>query len=74
MKNLAIDDKDIRKLSSDILDARSEQKKVELSRFKKEPRLSKTDIKLKSLPDLSKWQKKRLQAFSHKTIMLKQSV
>jgi len=48
------------KLSIDIRDAKSEQKKVKVPKIKKELLLSKTEIKPICLIDLPKWQEKKL--------------
>jgi hypothetical protein len=68
LKNPAIDGKEIGKSVVDILDAKSEQKKVRVSKFKEELSLSKTETKLRRSLDLSKWQKKRLHKLSAKKL------
>jgi uncharacterized protein YggU (UPF0235/DUF167 family) len=45
MKNLAIDDKEVRKSSIDILGAKSKQKKVRVPKIKKDLLLSKIELK-----------------------------
>jgi hypothetical protein len=61
LKILAIDGKELRKLSIDILDAKSKQKKVRVPKIKKHLPLSKTKIKLICSISLPKWQEKKLQ-------------
>ena len=60
LKILAIDGKEVVKSSIDIVDAKSEQKKVRVSKIKKDLPLSKTEIKLICWIDLPKWQEKKL--------------
>ena len=64
IKNLAIDDKEVEKLSIDIVDDKSEQKKVRVLIIKEELPLSKTRSKPRCSLGLSKWQKKKLQKIS----------
>ena len=64
LKNLAIDDKEVEKLSIDIVDAKSNQKKVSVLIIKEELPLSKTRLKPRCSLGLSKWQKKKLQKLS----------
>ena len=64
LKNLAIDDKKVQKLSIDIVDVKSEQKKVRVLIIKEELPLSKTRSKPRCSLGLSKWQKKKLQNLS----------
>ena len=52
------------KLSIDIVDAKSEQKKVKVPIIKEELPLSKTTTKPRCSLGLSKWQKKKLQKLS----------
>ena len=52
------------KSSIDILDAKSEQKKVRVPKIKKDLLLSKTKVKLICLIGLLKWQEKKLQKLS----------
>ena len=64
LKNLAIDAKEVGKSSINILDAKSEQKKVRVPIIKEELPLSKTRTKPRCSLSLSKWQKKKLQKLS----------
>ena len=64
LKNPAIDGKEMRKSSIDILGAKSEQKKVRVLKIKKDLPLSKTEIKLICSIGLPKWQEKKLQKLS----------
>ena len=64
LKNLAIDGKVMGKSSIDILDAKSEQKKVRVPKIKKELLLSKTEIKPICTIGLPWWQEKKLQKLS----------
>ena len=64
LKNLAIDDKKVQKLSIDIVDVKSEQKKVRVPIIKEEFPLSKKRTKQRCSLGLSKWQKKKLQNLS----------
>ena len=64
LKNLAIDAKEVGKSSINILDAKSEQKKVRVPIIKEELPLSKTRTKPRCSLSLSKWQKKKLQTLS----------
>ena len=59
LKNLAIDGKEVRKSSINILGAKSEQKKVRVPKIKG-LLLSKTEIKSICSIDLPKWQEKKL--------------
>lgn len=65
-KNLAIDGKDIKKLSRYV--EKTEQKKVDMSKFKKELPLSKIETKQRGSLGLSNWQKKTLHKFSAKKL------
>ena len=58
LKNQAIDGKEVGKSSIDILGAKSEQKKVRVSKIKKELPLSRIETKPRRSLGLSKWQKK----------------
>ena len=62
LKNPAIDGKEMRKSSIDILDAKS--KKVRMPKIKKDLPLSKTKIKSICSIGLPKWQEKKLQKLS----------
>ena len=64
LKNLAIDGKDMGKLSIDILDSKSERKNVRVPKIKKELLLSKTEIKPICSIGLPRWQEKKLQKLS----------
>jgi hypothetical protein len=64
LKNLAIDGKKVWKSSINILGAKSEQKKVRVSKVKNDLPLCKIEIKLICSISLPKWQKKKLQKLS----------
>ena len=68
LKNLAIDGKDMGKLSIDILDSKSERKNVRVPKIKKELLLSKTKIKPICSIGLPKWQEKKLQKLSEEKL------
>jgi hypothetical protein len=68
LKNLAIDDKEVEKLSIDIISAKSEQKKERVPKIKNNLPLSKTKIKPICSIGLPKWQEKKLQKFSAKKL------
>jgi hypothetical protein len=61
LKNIAIDDKEVRNPFIDIIDATSEQKKFRESKFKKELLLSKIETKSRCSLGLPKWQENKLQ-------------
>jgi len=64
LKNPAIDGKEVRKSSINILGATSEQKKVGVPKIKKDLPLSKTEIKPIYSIGLPKWQENKLQKLS----------
>ena len=64
LKNPAIDGKEVRKSSINILRAKSEQKKVRVSKIKKDLLLSKKEIKPIFSIGLPKWQENKLQKLS----------
>jgi len=64
LKNLAIDGKEVRKSSINIIGATSEQKKVRVSKIKEDLMLSKTEIKPIFSIGLPKWQENKLQKLS----------
>jgi hypothetical protein len=68
LKNPAIDGKEVGKSSTDIIGAKSEQKKVRVPKIKKDLPLSKTEIKLICSICLPKWQEKKLQKFSEEKL------
>ena len=61
LKNPAIDGKEVKKSSIDIVGAKSEQKKVRVPKIKKDLPLSKTEIKPICSIGLPKWQENKLQ-------------
>jgi hypothetical protein len=64
LKNSDIDGKDMGNSSIDILDAKSQQKKVRVPKIKEELLLSKTKIKPRCSLGLPKWQEKKLHKLS----------
>jgi len=64
LKNPAIDGKEVRKSSVNILGAKSEQEKMRVPKIKKDLLLSKTEIKPICSIGLPKWQENKLQKFS----------
>jgi hypothetical protein len=64
LKNPAIDGKEVRKSSINILGAKTEQKKVRVPKIKKYLLLSKTEIKSICSIGLPKWQENKLQKLS----------
>jgi hypothetical protein len=60
LKNLAIDGKEVRKSSINILGAKFEQKKVRVPKIKKDLLLSKIEIKPIYSIRLPKWQESKL--------------
>ena len=68
LKNLAIDGKEVRKSSVNILGAKSEQEKMRVPKIKKDLLLSKTEIKPICSIGLLKWQENKLQKLSAKKL------
>ena len=64
LKNPAIDGKEVKKSSIDILGAKYKQKKVRVPKIKKDLLLSKTEIKQICSIGLPKWQENKLQKLS----------
>jgi hypothetical protein len=64
LKILAINGEEVRNLSIDILDDKSERKKIRVPKILKDSPLSKIETKLRCLLGLPKWQENELQKLS----------
>jgi hypothetical protein len=61
LKSQAIDGKEVRKSSINILDAKSEQKKVRVPKIKKDLPLSKKEIKPRCSLGLPRWKENKVE-------------